>query len=189
MPSLPIQSVVRCLLLTAVSAASLLTAAPAVAHCQVPCGIFGDHMKFQELRQHAHTISKSMDMITQLAGKDDAQSAQQLTRWVVNKEAHAKKIQLEAQEYFLAQRIKLPKDDSEEPKYVAQLKALHEIIIYAMRCKQTLDQANVEGLNRSISKLEGLYFSDKEEAHLEGHHHHHGDHDHHAEGKEKGHKH
>jgi len=109
------------------------------AHCQVPCGIYGDETKFQELGLDVETVTKAMAQITELSGKDDAQSKQQLGRWIANKESHAQNIMDQMQSYFLAQRIKFPKDESEHEAYFAKLKSIHEVIVYGMKCKQTID--------------------------------------------------
>ncbi|MEM7626962.1 MAG: superoxide dismutase [Ni] [Planctomycetota bacterium] len=140
------------------------------AHCQVPCGIYGDELKVAELKQDVETVAKAMAQIKALAGKDDAQSKQQLARWVANKESHATHIQIEAQEYFLAQRIKFPKDESEHEAYFAKLQSLHEIIVYAMKCKQTIDPAHAESLMAAIEKFEGQYFNKAASSHPETDH-------------------
>ncbi|MEO1235966.1 MAG: superoxide dismutase [Ni] [Planctomycetota bacterium] len=156
------------------AAAMVIAATPrAMAHCQVPCGIYGDELKFAELSQHIDTIEKSMASIKELAGSSDPQDVQQVVRWTNNKETHAQKIQDDAQEYFLAQRVKLPADESEHEAYLAKLASLHEIIVYAMKCKQTTDPAATEPLRASLAKFKGQYFGNAD------HTHHHGEgHDH-----------
>ena len=37
------------------------------AHCQIPCGIYGDEMRFQMLEEHITTIEKSMKLIGELS--------------------------------------------------------------------------------------------------------------------------
>ncbi|MEM8872710.1 MAG: superoxide dismutase [Ni] [Planctomycetota bacterium] len=170
-------------ILTAAIAGTLVLVTPQIAdaHCQVPCGIYGDELKFQELYQHIETVEKSMKLIGELAGSHDAHDQQQLVRWVTNKDEHATKIQREAESYFLAQRIQLPGDGADEAaidKYNAQLAALHEMIVYAMRCKQTLDLENVEKLRASLDELRALYFDEQALKHIEHHRDHHHDHDH-----------
>ncbi|MEM8738699.1 MAG: superoxide dismutase [Ni] [Planctomycetota bacterium] len=148
----------------------LATPQQAYAHCQVPCGIYGDELKFEELAQHIQTIEKSMTKIAELVEEDGASTAQdvqQLVRWVENKETHATKIQVEAQEYFLAQRVPLPKNESEHEAYFAKLQSLHEIIVYAMKCKQTVDPANVQKLRSALATFKTQYFD--QTAHHEHH--------------------
>lgn len=45
-----------------------------------------------EVRQHAATIRKAIVQINELSAVGDAQSFNQMTRWVNNKEEHASKI-------------------------------------------------------------------------------------------------
>ena len=97
----------------ALGAAALLGgSAPAAAHCQVPCGIYGDHARVDALLEDATTVDKAMAQIRELAGKADAQSLNQATRWVLTKEEHAQRLQDTIAAYFLAQRVKPadPKD-------------------------------------------------------------------------------
>ncbi|MEM6551030.1 MAG: superoxide dismutase [Ni] [Planctomycetota bacterium] len=162
--------------------ASATFAPRAAAHCQVPCGIFGDQRQFEKMLEDAETIKKSMTLINELTGKSDAQSVQQLIRWVNNKEKHAKALQYDAMYYFLAQRVKFPKDESEQAAYQAKVIALHEIIVFAMKCKQTTDTEAVVTLVDAIEKFRGLYFDESAEAQLKEHRHHqaHADDEHHV---------
>jgi len=134
------------------------------AHCQVPCGIYGDELKFGELEQHVATIAKAGSQIRELSSEDElsAQGHQQLVRWVNNKESHAQKIIDEAANYFLAQRIKEGQDH-----YEARLELLHKIIVGAMKCKQSSDAAPAEELSKILAEFKKVYFG---EDHT--HHHH-----------------
>ena len=81
-----------------------------------------------------------MGAIRDLVGADPVDH-NQLTRWVVNKETHANEIQHIVSQYFLTQRVK-PLDDAtpaEREAYVRKLTLLHEMIVYAMKAKQTTD--------------------------------------------------
>ena len=67
-----------------------LTCATAFAHCQVPCGIFDDQMRFQQLLEDETTIAKAQLQIEEIvAGGLSGQAANQLGRWVMTKEEHA----------------------------------------------------------------------------------------------------
>ena len=113
---------------------TLLTASSLSAHCQVPCGIFSDELKFSELEEHVVTIEKSARLISDLSAKEDltANDYQQLVRWTTNKEAHAQKIIDESANYFLAQRIK-----TDAAHYAEKIEMLHHIIVGAMKTKQS----------------------------------------------------
>lgn len=127
-------------------------ASTAFPHCQVPCGIYGDQRRFEELLEDTETIAKAMAQIAELSEKGDALSHNQLARWVVTKEDHAGNIQKIIAQYFLAQRIK---PDAEN--YTKQLTSAHAVIIAAMKCKQNVDPATAEALKKSILDLYRAY--------------------------------
>lgn len=139
----------------ALIAALMLTAATTVvhAHCQIPCGIYGDEARFVTMLEHTQTITKSMTEIKRLSG-DAGADANQLARWVANKEAHAQDIQDIISEYFLAQRIKDSQAD-----YTERLKISHKIIVLAMKAKQSTDLAYADGLKKAIQDFQALYFA------------------------------
>ena len=125
----------------------------AMAHCQVPCGIYGDQLQFEQMLQDEQTISKAQLQLHELSGDDvDAQAINQLSRWVRTKEDHATKIQDAIAHYFLAQRIK-----TAHPDYVKQLTAAHLVIVNAMKCKQSADPATAKALEKSIFDLYRAY--------------------------------
>jgi nickel superoxide dismutase len=115
------------------------------AHCQVPCGIFDDANVIGTLRTDQATIAKACTEIVALS-KDPAANAQQIVRWTTNKESHAQDVQDKVLNYFLAQRLKLPETDADKAAYMEKLALCHEIIVAAMKCKQSTDLANVEKL-------------------------------------------
>ena len=111
------------------------------AHCQIPCGVYDDAMRVKMIEEHTLTILKSMNYIS--SNQSDLEKQNQVTRWIINKEEHAQEIQNIVSDYFLTQRIKL-KSNSKENKdlYHAQLASLHNILLDATKCKQTLDTNN-----------------------------------------------
>lgn len=130
-----------------------LFATIAMAHCQVPCGIYADQARFEQLLEDEHTISKAQLQLNELTGDDiDAQTVNQLSRWVSTKEDHATNIQNTITHYFLAQRIK-----SDNPDYVKQLTAAHGVIVAAMKCKQSADPATAKALETAIFALYKAY--------------------------------
>ena len=95
-----------CLLLAIVALSSFASTSSLHAHCQVPCGIYSDDTVLIDLQTHQKTIAKAMNQINELS-KDAGKNANQISRWVTNKEEHATKIQDTMTQYFLAQRVKL----------------------------------------------------------------------------------
>ncbi len=135
-------------------AALLFVANQAVAHCEIPCGIYDDQARIDQLLEHATTIEKSMNQINDL--QKDAQHANQTVRWVMNKEDHANQLQEIVSQYFMTQRIKFDAKD-----YDKKLGQLHQMLIYTMKCKQTTDLENVEKLRTAIKAFQALYFAGK----------------------------
>ena len=58
-------------------------------------------------------------------------------------------------QYFLAQRIKLGEEDQEA--YAKKLKLVHEITVYAMKCKQTTNIENANKLKAAIDAFTTAY--------------------------------
>ena len=133
--------------------ALMLTASIAMAHCQVPCGIYDDQLRFEQLLEDEHTIAKAQAQINNIAdGEMSAESINQGVRWVTTKEDHATKIQETVLHYFLAQRIKPGSDN-----YVKKLTAAHAVIVAAMKCKQSADPETAETLEKAIFDLYRAY--------------------------------
>ena len=121
-------------------------------HCQVPCGIYTDQLRFEQMLEDQSTIEKAAKLINELSAKKDALSHNQLSRWVATKEAHANAIQKTVTEYFLIQRIK-----SSAKNYEAQLISAHSVLVAAMKCKQTLDPISSKNLKDAILQLHKDY--------------------------------
>ena len=133
---------------------SLFTFYSLSAHCQIPCGIFSDELKFRELEEHVVTIEKSAGLIRSLSAKENltANDQQQLIRWTTNKETHAQEIIDETANYFLAQRIKTDADH-----YAEKIKLLHHIIVGAMKTKQSVETETTDKLFKKITVFKELY--------------------------------
>ncbi len=148
-------------LIASALAASLVPAhepnEPAAPHCEVPCGIYDDQMRFVQMLEDTQTIAKSITAINDFvdnlgAEPPNAKGINQSMRWVTTKENHATNIQQIAAQYFLTQRIK---PDNE--RYVDQLKAAHGVMVAAMKCKQDADASTAEALQNSIYDLYRAY--------------------------------
>ena len=130
----------------------------AISHCEIPCGIYGDDARFAAIVENLTTIEKSMNQIIQLSAEPD-KNANQLVRWVNNKEVHADRIREIVAQYFLAQRIKAPADDdpAAHTAYTGKLALLHQMIVSAMKCKQTTDLAQVKKSRDLLQAFQELY--------------------------------
>ena len=144
-------------LLALVALYVFVAASPLLAHCEVPCGVYTDDARFVALEEDLKTIEKAMGQINELAGKNDAQSANQLARWVATKEDHANKIQHVVTQYFMTQRLQVPPDEAGMGAYTAKLVLLHKILRGAMKCKQTVDAAQVAQVRELLHEFEHAY--------------------------------
>lgn len=138
---------------------SLFMITPALPHCEIPCGIYGDRMRIEMIKEHLTTIEKSMKMIEELS-KLKKQNQNQIVRWINNKEKHANNIQEIVSQYFMAQRVKPAdeKDVTQHKQYVKKLTILHQILINTMKTKQTTDLSYVEKLRSLTNDFSALYF-------------------------------
>ena len=125
---------------------------PAFSHCQVPCGIFDDHARVHQMLEDSVTVIKAASMMAELAGKTDAQSVNQMTRWIMNKESHAQKIIETISDYYLTQRVK-----TDQPDYIERLKTHHAVMLAAMKAKQSADKSYGLALQKAIQALEKYY--------------------------------
>ena len=136
----------------------LAPVAPLWAHCEIPCGIYGDEARFVAIAEDLTTIEKSMTQIAELAGQSDAQSANQLARWVANKEEHANRIQHVVTQYFMTQRLKeVEEGDEGRTAYTEKLVLLHKMLRGAMKCKQTVDVEEVEKMRALLHEFKHAY--------------------------------
>ena len=138
------------------------------AHCQVPCGIYDDAVRIIQIREHVTTIEKAMKQIDQLTSDESSsQNMNQLIRWINTKEEHATFIQSIISDYFLAQRIK-PKQNNEagRQQYIDQTLLLQQIIVSAMKSKQTVDKSEPVLVSTLLNQFVQLYFNEHGKEHL-----------------------
>lgn len=153
----------RSITYSAVTALPLLVAMAinsAFAHCEIPCGIYDDELRLDMIAEHIMTVEKSMSMIAELQ-KDEQTNHNQMVRWVNNKESHASEIQYIVSQYFMTQRVKRvgEEDDVTYKAYVRQITLLHEMLIIAMKMKQTTDPTTVEKFRSLLEEFRAIYLS------------------------------
>ena len=137
------------------------------AHCEIPCGVYDDAARFSTLMEHAKTIEKSMIEINKLS--EAAQpNYHSIARWTANKEEHAQKVQKIVSTYFLTQRVKVPANDADEPEkasYARHTTMLHQLLVAAMKAKQTTDVSHVKTLRDVTESYKTHYFAKHGHAH------------------------
>ena len=136
----------------------VLVSAYAWAHCEIPCGIYDDQMRIQMIQEHITTIEKSMKQIEKLS-QGEPSAANQIVRWVNNKEHHAEALTEIVTQYFMTQRIKPAHASNTEAhgQYVRKLTLLHQMMIASMKCKQTTDLENVTQLRSLLADFRTAY--------------------------------
>ena len=151
----------RVLALFAAAAMVAAASSTALAHCQIPCGIYNDPARFTLLEEHVTTIEKSMKQIQALSAEKQP-DWNQIVRWVGNKESHADQLTEIVTFYFMAQRVKPPVqgDKAARAKYVTEVTALHQIIVHAMKAKQTTDLEHCAKLRKLIADFKTSYLGE-----------------------------
>ena len=130
------------------------------AHCQIPCGIYNDHARYQSMVEDSATIEKATTQIIEIsellhadqANRSEGDSYNQLVRWVTNKESHADNIISTIADYFLTQRVKSGRQD-----YLDRLSKHHAVIVAAVKVKQNASAAASADLSTAIKAL-GPYY-------------------------------
>ena len=140
------------LVVFAIAGFSFFLIQPVHAHCQIPCGIYDDNARVKAMLEDVATVEKSMKLISELSSKSDAQSQNQLTRWVTNKEKHAQNIISTISDYFLTQRVKPSQKD-----YAERLIKHHAVILAAMKSKQNIDLKYAKKLKKCVKALLAYY--------------------------------
>lgn len=132
---------------------------PVLAHCEIPCGIYDDETRIKLISEDITTIEKGINEIHKLSGEKE-RNYNQIVRWVKNKDEHAVRIQDTVYQYFMTQRVKPPENrkGDEYERYVEKISLLHELLIFAMKAKQTTDISNVEKMRELLDKFRAAYF-------------------------------
>lgn len=110
-----------------------------------------------------------MDQISALSGKigTDPLAQNQSVRWINTKEEHAGHIQEIVSAYFLTQRIKAQQKGAYgRQSYVTQTILLQQMLVSAMKCKQTLDKSHTAQLRDLINQFVEDYFDVHGKRHL-----------------------
>jgi nickel superoxide dismutase len=143
-------------------ALSVWKAAPASAHCEIPCGIYNDKMRIDMLREDIETIEKSTKSIIELSEAKD-KNYNQLVRWVTNKDNHADKFSEVVTQYFMTQRIKPaePTDAKAYQDYVHKITLLHKMLLSSLKAKQTTDLENIKVMRALVDEFEKAYFPEQ----------------------------
>jgi len=149
-----------------------LLASPVYSHCQIPCGIYDDPARFKLLAEHITTMEKSMKQINELS-KAEKPDYNQITRWVMNKESHADELSEIVTYYFMTERLKPtdPSDAQAYRKYIKELTLCHQLLVNAMKAKQTTDLAYIAKLRKDLAQFKQSYLGEHDHDHDHDHGH------------------
>jgi len=139
----------------------LVASSVVYSHCQIPCGIYDDNMRFNMMAEHITTIEKSIKMVNQISSEVKP-DINQLVRWVQNKETHADELSHIITYYFMAQRIKPTEktDAGEYEKYLVKMTLLHQMLISSMKAKQTTDLSITNQLTELLKNFKTAYYEE-----------------------------
>lgn len=134
------------------------------AHCQIPCGIYGDELRVALMEEHLRTIEKAMKQIPAMM---DSENPNQVVRWVQAKEKHAEELSEIITFYFMAQRIKPASEQSKaaHARYVKELTLLHKLLVTTMKAKQSTDLKQVEQAQTLLAAFRKSYLGDADHTH------------------------
>tara|TARA_B100001094_G_scaffold331207_1_gene398781 strand:- start:1299 stop:1670 length:372 start_codon:yes stop_codon:yes gene_type:complete len=118
-------------------------------------------MRIVIIQEDFKTIKKAMKEINSLSKMKDGQSLNQLSRWISTKDQHSTNIQRVVSDYFMTQRVK-----EKNSYYTDQLKYLHQILVYAMKSKQSVDEKNVNNGLKYLEDFSKVYFDEHGLEHL-----------------------
>ncbi|HUU27742.1 MAG TPA: superoxide dismutase [Ni] [archaeon] len=133
-----------------------------LAHCEIPCGIYDDHMRIAMIEENIATIEKGMRQIVELSAQGE-KNYNQIVRWTMNKDQHADELQHIVTQYFMTQRITpaSPADGDKYQDYQNKLELLHNMLVSAMKAKQTTDLSHVEKLRALMADFSKAYFGEE----------------------------
>lgn len=143
------------LLLTSSSTATMI----AWNHCQVPCGIFDDPAMITGLQQACQTIRKAVVESNKLHTDyvdTTPLNSNQFVRWVMTKEQHANQIITTVSEYCLCQRVKRGAFATDD-EYLCALKSHHQVLLAAMKTKQSMSLEDCDALEQAIHSMTRMY--------------------------------
>ena len=110
----------------------------AIAHCQMPCGIYHDNMVYDQIDQYVETMFKGVTEI-QENKHDTTKNRSDFIRWIVEKENESNEVASLLTTYFLQQKIKPDEDDTAK-----RLASVHRLLFMLMQIKQNVDRKFVD---------------------------------------------
>lgn len=120
-------------------------------HCQLPCGIYHDDLRFASLEEDVQTLSKAIVEIKANGGGSPLEN-NQLVRSVNLKDEYSDKIAQTITFYFLQQRL-TPNQENLDPL----LRSAFNILVLARKVKASVDPNLISQLQEQITQFKKLY--------------------------------
>ena len=121
------------------------------AHCQLPCGIYHDDLRFASLEEDIQTLNKAVAEI-QKNSSSSAEERNQLVRSVNLKDQYADKIAHTMTFYFIQQRLK-----PDQKNLTSLLNSAFNILQLTAKVKASVDSDLVSSLSREIANFKTLF--------------------------------
>lgn len=121
------------------------------AHCQLPCGIYHDDLRFASLEEDVQTLYKAIAEI-KANSTGSLEGNNQLVRSVNLKDEYADKIVHTMTFYFLQQRLK-----PGQKNLGSMLNSSFIILQLSAQIKASIEASLVDKLSQEITKFKELY--------------------------------
>ena len=121
------------------------------AHCQLPCGIYHDDLRFAALEEDIQTLNKAIAVIG-ASSISAAEGKNQLVRSVNLKDEYADKIAHTMVFYFLQQRL-----SPNQKNLTELLNSAFNILQLSAKVKASVDSSLVSSLSQEIANFKCLY--------------------------------
>ena len=121
------------------------------AHCQLPCGIYHDDLRFAMLEEDIQTLNKAIAEIKSNGGGTPLQN-NQMVRSVNLKDEYADKIAHTLTFYFLQQRL-----NEQQKNFQPMLGSSFKILKLAAQVKASVNDDLVNQLSAEIENFKALY--------------------------------
>ncbi|CAL1137737.1 unnamed protein product [Cladocopium goreaui] len=132
----------------------------------VPCGIFTDELRVQAMMEDASTIRKSVVQAQELhkartrgdwKGSEWTAISGRMVRWIATKEEHAQKIMTTTVPVAARKGTSVKKADLDQDEYLKRLALHHDVMVAAMKAKQSSELGPVDTLDAAIQALAPIY--------------------------------
>lgn len=128
---------------------------PLIAHCQLPCGIYHDDLRFAQLEENIQTLNRAIKGILD-SGAHTPLAENQRVRWIILKEENADQFVQVLTTYFLQQRLKPDQEGFDQMLFL-----VYQMMQTSMLIKQQVNGDLVDRLQSLLSTFRQTYSSNE----------------------------